>query len=208
MSEESYLTLAGPGEAETLDKHSRFIAHARPVTGEEQAKQFIAEMRALYPDATHNVYAYALRGGLLRWSDDGEPGGTSGQPTLNALRSAGVEDACCVVTRYFGGILLGSGGLVRAYGNAARLAVQAAGTVRRVPFTRCVFSCSYPLYDRLCRLLRDTGAQVENSSFGAQVEVIYTVPQGLAERAARLLAENSAGAVLPREAGTVLRPEK
>ena len=208
MSEESYLTLAGPGESETLDKHSRFIAHARPVSSEEQAKDFIAGMRSLYPDATHNVFAYTLRSGLLRWSDDGEPGGTSGQPTLNALRSAGVQDACCVVTRYFGGILLGSGGLVRAYGNAARLAVQAAGTVRMVPFTRCVFSCSYPLYDRLCRLLRDTGAQVENSSFGAQVEVIYTVPQGLAERAARLLAENSAGAVLPREAGTVLRPEK
>ena len=104
-----YRTAAGYGEAEYEDKRSRFIGHIKPVTSENEAKAFIDEMRRTYADATHNVFAYVLReGNILRWSDDGEPGGTSGQPTLAVLQGAGLTDVCCVTTRYFGGTLLGS----------------------------------------------------------------------------------------------------
>ena len=123
-----YRTAAGYGEAEYEDKRSRFIGHIKPVTSENEAKAFIDEMRRTYADATHNVFAYVLReGNILRWSDDGEPGGTSGQPTLAVLQGAGLTDVCCVTTRYFGGTLLGSGGLVRAYSAAARAALRARG---------------------------------------------------------------------------------
>ena len=123
-----YRTAAGYGEAEYEDKRSRFIGHIKPVTSENEAKAFIDEMRRTYADATHNVFAYVLReGNILRWSDDGEPGGTSGQPTLAVLQGAGLTDVCCVTTRYFGGTLLGSGGLVRAYSAAARAALREAG---------------------------------------------------------------------------------
>ena len=132
-----YRTAAGYGEAEYEDKRSRFIGHIKPVTSENEAKAFIDEMRRTYADATHNVFAYVLReGNILRWSDDGEPGGTSGQPTLAVLQGAGVTDVCCVTTRYFGGTLLGSGGLVRrgprraARGGHRRHAPMAARELR------------------------------------------------------------------------------
>ena len=113
MSE--YIIPAGYGEAEYVDKKSRFIGQVQYARTEAEAMAFVESVRKKYADATHNVWAYVLNSGAMRWSDDGEPGGTSGQPTLNVFRSAGVSDVCCVVTRYFGGILLGSGGLVRAY---------------------------------------------------------------------------------------------
>ena len=127
-----YRTAAGYGEAEYEDKRSRFIGHIKPVRSENEAKAFIDEMRRTYADATHNVFAYVLRdGNILRWSDDGEPGGTSGQPTLAVLQGAGLTDVCCVTTRYFGGTLLGSGGLVRAYSAAARAALREAPMAAR-----------------------------------------------------------------------------
>ena len=110
-----YIIPAGYGEAEHVDKKSRFIGQVQHVESESEAMAFVESVRRRRDDATHNVWAYVLANGALRWSDDGEPGGTSGQPTLNVFRQAGVCDVCCVVTRYFGGVLLGSGGLVRAY---------------------------------------------------------------------------------------------
>ncbi len=202
---EGYLTAAGYGEAEHTDKKSRFIAHVQSVESEEEARAFIEEIRRKHADATHNVWAYVLRDGTVRWSDDGEPGGTSGQPTLNALRGAGLENVCCVTTRYFGGILLGSGGLVRAYSNAARLAAQNAGTQRMTPWLKGALTCSYARYDRLCRVLSDRGARVEESGFGAEVEVLFTVPEGLAETVARSVRDATAGTVEVRFGGTVLR---
>ena len=118
-----YIIPAGYGEAEHIDKKSRFIGQVQHAETEAEAMAFVEEIRKKHADATHNVWAYVLQSGAMRWSDDGEPGGTSGQPTLNVFRSAGVSDVCCVVTRYFGGILLGSGGLVRAY---SRTAAEAA----------------------------------------------------------------------------------
>ena len=114
-----YIIPAGYGEAEYVDKKSRFIGHVEHVESVSEAMAFIDGIRRENADATHNVWAYVLADGQMRWSDDGEPGGTSGQPTLNVFRSAGIVDVVCVVTRYFGGILLGSGGLVRAGAGAS-----------------------------------------------------------------------------------------
>ena len=204
-----YLTAAGYGEAEYEDKHSRFIGHVKPVTSEPEAKAFIEEIRKEYADAAHNVFAYLLRdGNILRWSDDGEPGGTSGQPTLSVLQGAGLTDVCCVTTRYFGGILLGSGGLVRAYSNAARMALAAAGTARMTPWRKGAFSCSYARYERLRRLLEDRGARIEESSFGAEVEMVFSAPDRQFESMETLLRDVTAGETVITPGESVYRPSK
>ena len=202
-----YLTAAREGVAEYEDKHSRFIARVRPVRSEAEARAFIDDIRRSFADATHNVYADLLReGNILRWSDDGEPGGTSGQPTLSVLQGAGLTDVCCVTTRYFGGILLGSGGLVRAYSSAARLAVAAAGTARMTPWRKGAFTCSYARYERLRRLLEDRGARIEDASFGAEVEIVFSAPETQAEAVGDLLRDMTAGDIEVTYGGSVYRP--
>ncbi len=202
-----YLTAAGYGQAEYEDKHSRFFAHVKSVTGEAEARSFLEEIKKKYPDATHHVYAYVLReGNALRWSDDGEPGGTSGQPTLNVLQGAGLTDVMCVTARYFGGTLLGSGGLVRAYSNAARLALARAGTARMTPWRKAAFSCSYARYERLRRLLEDRGARIEDTSFGAEVEIVFSAPDAQCEALGELLRDVTAGEIEAVYGGAVFRP--
>ncbi len=192
---ESYLTPAGYGEAETIEKKSRFIGRVWPVSSEKEALEHIQAMRKQHADATHNVYAYLLHaGGLMRYSDDGEPGGTSGQPTLNVFRSGGIEDVCCVVTRYFGGILLGSGGLVRAYSNTARLALEAAGVGRMAQWTVFRLTVSYSLYERAQRLLERQGAFIEDQSFGENVALRFLVLSDAADSVISALRELSNGA--------------
>lgn len=203
---ESYLVPAGFGEAELIEKKSRFIARVWPVSSESEAQEHIAEMRAKHHDATHNVYAYILReGGIMRYSDDGEPGGTSGQPTLNVFRSGGIFDVCCVVTRYFGGILLGSGGLVRAYSSAARMALEAAGTSRCASWTSMRLLCGYAMYERVKRLLESRGCLIQEQSFGEAVEVSFLSPSEAAEDCAHALSELSAGAIECVAIGEVFR---
>ena len=202
-----YLTAAGFGRAEYEDKKSRFIAHVDTVSTEAAAKELLARVKREFPDATHHVYAWVLReGGILRWSDDGEPGGTSGQPTLAVLRGAGVTDVCCVTTRYFGGILLGSGGLVRAYSSAARLALAAAGTARMTPWRKGAFACSYARYERLRRLLEDRGARIEDAAFGAAVEIVFSAPEGQCQALGELLRDVTAGEIEPVFGESVFRP--
>ena len=125
----AYKTIAAPAEAEIVEKKSRFIGQIAPVSTEEEALAFIAEVKATHRMARHNVYAYVLRGGRVRYTDDGEPAKTAGMPTLEAIQHAGLEDVAVVVTRYFGGILLGTGGLVRAYTYATKAAIEAADIV-------------------------------------------------------------------------------
>ena len=202
-----YLTAAGYGEAEYEDKHSRFIGRVTPVSTEAEARAFIDRIRREYADATHNVFAYVLReGNILRWSDDGEPGGTSGQPTLSVLQGAGLTDVCCVTTRYFGGILLGSGGLVRAYSSAARLALAAAGTARMTPWRKGAFECSYARYERLRRLLEDRGARIEDAAFGAAVEIVFSAPEGQCQGLGEPLRDVTAGEIEPVFGESVFRP--
>lgn len=204
-----YRTAAGYGEAEYEDKRSRFIGHIKPVTSENEAKAFIDEMRRTYADATHNVFAYVLReGNILRWSDDGEPGGTSGQPTLNVFRSANVCDVVCVVTRYFGGILLGSGGLVRAYSKAASMALEAAGRARMAEWQSVAVECSYAHYERLRRLLEGEGAQDMSGDFAEFVTVTCLLPAGVPEQIGGRITDMTAGGARMSVLGSVFRPQR
>ena len=203
-----YIIPAGYGEAEHVDKKSRFIGQVQHVESESEAMAFVESVRQRRDDATHNVWAYVLANGALRWSDDGEPGGTSGQPTLNVFRQAGVCDVCCVVTRYFGGVLLGSGGLVRAYSKAASLALEAAGLARMAEWRRVRVLCSYAQYERVRRLLGNFGAEDQEASFGADVEIGALLPAGSGGSFSARLADLTAGGAMFEEEGSVFRPQK
>ena len=203
-----YIIPAGYGEAEHVDKKSRFIGQVQHVESESEAMAFVESVRRRRDDATHNVWAYVLANGALRWSDDGEPGGTSGQPTLNVFRQAGVCDVCCVVTRYFGGVLLGSGGLVRAYSKAASLALEAAGLARMAEWRRVRVLCSYAQYERVRRLLGDFGAEDQEAAFGADVEIGALLPAGSGGSFSARLADLTAGGAMFEEEGSVFRPQK
>lgn len=169
---EPYLLPAGFGEAEFTEKRSRFIGRVWPIGSEEEALEHIRQMREKHWDATHNVYAYAVKANsIMRFSDDGEPQGSSGMPTLNVFRSAGISDFCCVVTRYFGGILLGTGGLVRAYSQAASMALNAAGISEMRLWGRMLVDCPYSLYERIVKEADSCGAAVCSTDYGASVTI-------------------------------------
>ena len=173
---EKRVTLAREAHAEMEERKSVFIGHAKPVTSEDEARAFIDEIRHQYADATHNVYAYLLNGGAVaRYSDNGEPHGTSGIPTLNVLKMSGAMDLVVVVTRYFGGILLGAGGLVRAYSAAAKLAIDEAGLAVFEPWNIVGFTCSYSDYQKITAGLPKTGAVEEDADFGEDVTVTAAV---------------------------------
>ena len=202
----SYLVPFAFGEAEMTEKRSRFIGRVWPVETEDEAIGHIKEMREKHWDATHNVYAYILReNGIMRYSDDGEPGGTSGMPTLNVFRSEGIENVCCVITRYFGGILLGAGGLVRAYSAAAKLALDAAGVSRMALWKQELLSCSYGQYERVKRLLEDFEAVTESTDFGADIVIEAMLREDRAEEFSRRLTDLTAGSVVCEDLGESFR---
>ena len=178
MADKNYLTIAKEAMDEFVEKRSRFMGFIKPVTTEEEALTFIREKQKKYWDATHNVYAYVLEGGnLCRFSDDGEPQGTAGIPVLDVLRKEGPTDCVVVVTRYFGGILLGGGGLVRAYSHGAKIAVDAAGVVE---MRRCLLgeiTCDYAQYGMMPALLADHGATITDTQFGEAVTVCFSIPR-------------------------------
>ena len=174
---EGYRTLRAGAEAvgEFEDRRSRFIAQLVHVGSEAEAEAFVAEVRGRHHDARHNVPAWVLADGRERCSDDGEPSRTSGMPTLDVLRGSGLADVCCVVTRYFGGTLLGPGGLVRAYTAATQAAVAAAEkdglVVEMTLVTPVTVQLPYALYDRVCRLAADAGGKVTDSLFAEDVQL-------------------------------------
>lgn len=182
-----FLTLADgfEAQAEVEDRRSRFIAQLRHVDGEADATLFVDEVRARHHDARHNVPAWVLSDGRERCSDDGEPQRTSGMPVLEVLRSSGLADVCCVVTRYFGGTLLGPGGLVRAYSAAAQAAVDAArGEGKLVSMqlvTRLTCSVPYSAYGRVERLLTDCGGKARDTIFAEDVQINAVFPSGAEE---------------------------
>lgn len=166
----SYNTILVEAEDEFVEKRSRFICAIAPVQTAEQALAFIARRKELHYDARHTVYAYILReGNAQRYSDDGEPQGTGGQPALEVLRRSNLTDVCVAVTRYFGGILLGAGGLTRAYSSGAALAVAAAKQVTMCPCADCRLVMDYGQYGIVNRLLPKYGAQPLESDFGERV---------------------------------------
>lgn len=192
-----YLVPAGYGEAEFIEKRSRFIGRVWPVADEAEAIAHIKAMREQHWDATHNVYAYIVReNGIMRFSDDGEPSGTSGMPTLNVFRSGEIQNVCCVVTRYFGGILLGAGGLVRAYSNTAKLALDAAGVSLMTRWDNVLLSCSYAQYERILRLLESYEAVIEQTDFAADIMLEVLIRSDRYEAFSLQLTDLTAGTVL------------
>lgn len=178
MSQKNYLTIAKEAADEFIERKSRFMGFIKPVTTEEEALAFIREKQKKYWDATHNVYAYVLNGGnLCRFSDDGEPQGTAGIPMLDVLRKEGLTDCVVVVTRYFGGTLLGAGGLVRAYSHGAKIAVDAAGVVEMRLCLQGEVTCDYGQYGWVPALLCEEGATITDTAFGEVVTVSFSLPQ-------------------------------
>ena len=191
---QEYLTVAKETEDEFTVKHSRFIGYIKPVTTQEEAVEFINSKKSKHWDATHNVYAYILRDGQIRrYSDDGEPQGTAGIPVLDVLQKEGLTDCVVVVTRYFGGILLGGGGLVRAYSHAAKLAVDAGGVIKMSMCVRAECECDYGYYGRLASLIPECGGTIENSEFTENVKVTFTMPQNLYGSFCAKLVDSSLG---------------
>lgn len=176
-SQPGYLTLANNAEVtgEFEDRRSRFIAQLAHVSSEAKADAFIEKVRSRHHDARHNVPAWVLADGRERCSDDGEPSRTAGLPTLEVLHGANLKDVCCVVTRYFGGTLLGPGGLVRAYTAATQAAVEAAhagaSVVEMTLVTRVVVQIPYSAYDRVTRMVTDAGGRVRDSVFAEDVQL-------------------------------------
>jgi uncharacterized YigZ family protein len=192
----TYLVPAAFGQAEYVEKRSRFISRVWPVEDEAQALAHIEEMRRQHYDARHNVYAYIIReNGIMRYSDDGEPSGTSGQPTLNVFRAEGIQNVCCVVTRYFGGVLLGTGGLVRAYSAAAKMALDAAGVMEMAQWRKALIVCAYGQFERVKRLLEDHGAVIEDTDFAADVSFEALLRADVADGFAKTLTDATAGSV-------------
>ena len=194
-------------ESEFTEKRSRFISHIWRVETEEEARSHIEEMKKRYYDARHNCWCYLLHeGGIVRYSDDGEPQGTAGQPMLAVFQKEGVTNACCVVTRYFGGVLLGAGGLVRAYTQAAKDALDAAGlsVVRR--WVELSVDCPYGFLERVRLECAALGGVVEGEEYAVQVTLRALLPEGQAEAFSMRMTELSAGAFGAVELGQVLRP--
>lgn len=175
--ETAYLTVKGQGTAEYIDRRSRFIGTVCPVTTEEEALAFIAAKKKEYWDARHNVYAYVLRqGGISRFSDDNEPQGTAGMPVLDVLQKQGITDCVVVVTRYFGGVLLGTGGLVRAYSQSTAMAVAAAGVVQRRLCAYGNIVCDYAQYGWLGSFVPEHGGRVDDAVFTDTVTLTLHLP--------------------------------
>lgn len=197
-----YLVPSCFGEDEFTEKKSRFIGRIWPVESEEEALAKIQEMKKQHYDATHNCWAYIIRDGAVRFSDDGEPGGTAGMPMLQVLQREGLFNVVCVVTRYFGGILLGAGGLVRAYTHGAKIAVDAAGkSIKRV-WINLYLPCPYSWYERVRLELAAYGGLIRNTEFGADVSLDLLLPEAQLQPFLDRIYDLSAGTIegLPGEA--------
>ena len=204
MSE--YFVPAGSGEAEFVEKRSSFLGHVRFVETEDAARDFINEMKKKHYDARHNCWCYIIRGGAVRYSDDGEPQGTAGIPMLEVFRRAGVTNAVCVVTRYFGGVLLGTGGLLRAYTAAAADALSDAGISEVRRWLACEVSCPYSLFERMKTECLSLDGAVQNVDYGADVLLSLLLPENNAEAFSARVTELSAGACSAQTVGEELMP--
>ena len=207
MSTPEYLTLGGEGSSRYEEKKSVFLGFAGKFEKEEDVLAWLAGLKRSYPDARHHVYAYRLReGNATRYSDDREPQGTAGMPTLDVLRQKDLIDCAVCVIRYFGGTLLGTGGLVHAYGTAAADAVKDAGIVRmesRKSFTLCLTYSDHP---RVQTVLSDAGAVISDVSYAEGVTVTGTVPENAADALLRALTDATAGRAVPEWGETVFSP--
>lgn len=177
--EREYNTIAGIGEIIYEEKKSKFISRAKPVKNESEAIEYINYIKELHRDATHNVYAYSVNDGMLlqRFSDDGEPSGTSGKPTLEAINRLNVVNAVVVTTRYFGGTLLGTAGLIRAYGKSSQLAIEKAKIIKMVYRTKISITLEYSFLGKIQNLINNMNYKIEKINYDIDVEVIVLVPK-------------------------------
>jgi len=196
MGKDYFVPFAEYAEDKFEEKRSKFTGRLWRVESAEAASKKLKKMRDEYWDATHHCWAYIIReGNLMRYSDDGEPQGTAGMPILDVLRHEKLENCMCIVTRYFGGILLGTGGLVRAYTKGAQAAVAAAGVQRMSLYSVLLICCPYNLYDIVTRLLPRYDCAVDETDYGADVTLTCTVPAGTEDALNTALAEATSGTV-------------
>ena len=190
-----YLVPTKDADAEFVERRSRFIGHIFATDTEEEALARLKQMRETYWDATHNVYAYIIRDGATRFSDDGEPGGTAGMPVLQVLQREEIFNVTCVVTRYFGGILLGAGGLVRAYAHSAKIALDAAGRSVKQVWTKIYLPCPYSWFERIRLEVTAFGGVVENTDFGTDVSFDLLLPEARGQPFLARVLDLSAGTI-------------
>ena len=178
LSMKEYKTVEFENSDEFIEKKSKFIGYVKPVKTQEEATEFINKIKSKHWDATHNVYAYVLQeNNIQRYSDDGEPSGTAGVPVLDVILKSNLVDVCVVVTRYFGGTLLGAGGLVRAYSHGSKIAVEAGNIITMAPCSILKVCVDYSFYDRLNILLNDFSAIFEDTQFSDNVSVTFSIKQ-------------------------------
>ncbi len=201
-----YRIPAGAGESEFSEKRSRFLGHVRMVETEEEARAFIGEMKKKYYDARHNCWCYSLRDGPERYSDDGEPQGSAGIPMLEVLRRRGVTNAVCVVTRYFGGVLLGTGGLLRAYTKSTADALDAAGAAEVRLWAETELSCAYALFEKMKNEALAAGGILEEPVYASDVTLRVLVPAEELEGFSARIFDRSSGSVRVRVTGERRRP--
>jgi len=202
---DEYLVPTDFGEDEFIEKKSRFIGRCWPVETEEQALEKIQEMKKKHYDATHNCWAYVLKSGPVRFSDDGEPGGTAGMPMVQVLQKEQLFNVVCVVTRYFGGTLLGAGGLVRAYTKGAKIAVDAAGKSMKRVWSVLYVPCPYTYYERVKLEVAAFDGIIRDTRFGAEVELEILVAKAQAQPFMDRLTDMTAGTVEAMETGQEYR---
>lgn len=192
---DEYLVPTGFGEDEFTEKKSRFIGRVWPVETEEEALAHIQAMKKQHYDATHNCWAYVIKDGAVRFSDDGEPGGTAGMPMVQVLQKENLFNVCCVVTRYFGGTLLGAGGLVRAYTKGAKIAIDAAGKSMKRVWSVLYLPCPYNFYERIKLEVAAFGGIIRDTRFGAEVELEMLIAKGDAQSFLERITDMTSGAV-------------
>jgi len=204
-----YITVGGEARGELIEKKSRFIGSICSADTEEKALDFIAKISREFYDATHNVWCYIVRdGNKTRFSDAGEPSGTAGRPALEVLTREGVTDVCLVIARYFGGTMLGAGGLVRAYAASAKKALDAAGIIKMAPFIVMELSSDYSDHARLSRLAADFEVAVENTTFLDKVNMTLAAEEEKAGRFADAVRDVTAGRCEPAISEIVMRPKE
>ena len=191
-----YKPVQNEAHSEFTEKRSRFIGYCKPVTTEQEAVEFINSKRSEHWNATHNVYAYSLReGNIKRYSDDGEPSGTAGMPVLDVITKNEIYDVCIVVTRYFGGVLLGTGGLVRAYSQGAKVALEAGNVVMMQSCLICQARCSYNQYGKVSSLIMEIGAEVDDTVYEADVLIKFHIKPELLDKLNKQLADATSGEI-------------
>ena len=202
---DEYLGPSGFGEDEFVEKKSRFIGRVWLVETEEEALEKIQQMKKQHYDATHNCWAYIIRDGAMRFSDDGEPGGTAGNPMMQVLQRENLYNVVCVVTRYFGGVLLGAGGLVRAYTKGAKIAIDAAGKSMKRVWSVLYLPCPYTFYERVKLEIAAFEGIIRDTQFGAEVELEVLLAEGQVAAFLERLTDMTAATVEAMEIGKEYR---